>query len=170
MSVIEDRVKELDGRVKSLESKFNYAVTLALFLGVSVAGLGAWVKTEAGKVSDLHDQVKALDPFVKDAKAQLTQVGQEQIGLIQQKAEPIVSDLTKQALYKMATNGTATNDGTTAANKFGVKDYGNTELRCPPGQYLAGIRVHWGGLCNGTCDQDGAPIHSLVPICQKLVP
>lgn len=170
MPATEGQIKDLDGRVKSLESKFNFAVTLALFLGVSVAGLGTWVKTEAGRVSDLHDQVNTLEPFVKDAKTQLAQIGQEQIVLIQQKAAPIVSDLTKQVLDKMATNSKATNEGTTATNKYGLKDFGTTEMRCPTGQYLAGITVHWGGTCNGECDQDGGPIHALVPICQKLVP
>lgn len=160
----------IEDRVKSLESKFNYAVTLALFLGVSVAGLGAWVKSEAGKVSDLHDQIKTLDPFVKDAKAQLVQAGHEQMGLIQEKAAPIVLDLTNQALAKIASNGTATNEGTTAINKYGSRDNGTTELRCPAGQYVAGISVHWGGTCSNQCNDDGAPVHALVPICQKLVP
>jgi hypothetical protein len=170
MSITEDRVKNIEGRLTSLESKFNLAVTLALFLGISVAGLGAWVKSEAGKVSQLHQDVTELQPFVKNAKEQLEKTGLEQISLIQTKAEPIVTQLTKQSLDKMSSNGSATGEGSPAKNLYGIKDFGNTEISCPAGQYLAGMTVHWGGTCNGSCDQDGGPVHLLVPICRKLVP
>ncbi len=96
MSGIEDRVKNLDDRVKSLESKFNFAVTLALFLGVSVAGLGGWVKKETKTVSDLNVQIDELAPIVKGAKAQLQKTGQEQLDLIKTKAEPIVAELSRE--------------------------------------------------------------------------
>ncbi len=163
MSVMEDRIKTLDDRVKSLESKFGLAVSVALFLGVSVAGLGAWVKSETG-------QVQKLQGDINQAKNQLEQTGQEQLKLIRSKAEPIVAELTKQNLDKMITNGTSTGEGTTATNKFGNKDFGTTELRCPPGQYLAGLTVHWGGTCQGACNEDGGPVHALAPICQRLLP
>ncbi len=160
----------VEARLASLEKKFDRAAVAAAVLGVSVVGLGTWVNNETARIKDLDKQVKDLDPFVKDAKIQLTRAGQEQIMLIQQKAVPIVSDLTNQALGKMSANGTATNEGTTATNMFGKRDYGATEMKCPAGQYVAGITVHWGGTCNGQCDADGGPVHALVPICQKLVP
>jgi hypothetical protein len=163
MSVTEDRVKGIDDRVKNLESKFALAITVALFLGVSVVGLGAWVRSETS-------QVQKLQGAINEAKDQLEQTGQEQLKLIRSKAEPIVAILTSQAFEKMTTNGTATNEGTTATNMFGGKDFGPTEVRCPPGQYLAGLRVHWGGTCQGGCKEDGGTVHAVEPICQKLVP
>jgi hypothetical protein len=95
MSAIDDRIKDLEERVKSLESKFTFAVTLAVFLGISVAGIGAWVKSEAKEVSDLQDQIKDLAPFVTDAKTQLQKAANDQVAIIQTKAEPIVTQLTQ---------------------------------------------------------------------------
>ena len=170
MSAIEDRVKNIDDRVKSLESKFTFAVTLALFLGVSVAGLGAWVKSEAGKISDLDDRVKKLDPFVKDAEAQLAKAGTEQIVLIQQKAGPIVNELTKQAFDKMVTNSSASSSAA-ADNPFSHKEMGSpSTASCPAGEYLAGVTIHWAGTCHGACDEDGGAVHSVVASCRKLIP
>ena len=163
MSAMEDRVKDL-------ETKFNVAATVALYLGVSIAGLGGWVKYEAGKVSDLHDDVKKLEPFVNDAKVQLEKTGQAQLALIQTKADPVVAQLAKQAFDKMADNAVVTGEGVTAGNPWGNKDLKTSEVSCPKGQYLAGITAHWGGTCHGACDEDGGSVHALVPICRKLVP
>jgi hypothetical protein len=41
--------KILEKRVKKLESRFNPAATVAMFLGMSVAGLGIWVETETAR-------------------------------------------------------------------------------------------------------------------------
>jgi hypothetical protein len=133
MSITDDRIKNIEGRLTGIESKFNLAVTVALFLGISVAGLGAWVKSEAGKVSKLHQDVTELQPFVMNARSQLEKTGLEQINLIQTKAEPIVTQLTKQNLDRMSSNGSATGEGVAAQNKYGNKDFGTTEISCPAG-------------------------------------
>jgi hypothetical protein len=58
--------------------------------------------------------------------------------------------------------------GTPAVNPWGSKDLKITTLSCPAGSYLRGINVHWGGTCQGQCDQDGGAIHELEPICTQL--
>ena len=163
MSAMEDRVKNLeDGlrksqeSIRSLETKFSVAATVALFLGVSVAGLGGWVKYEASEVSDPHDDIKKLDPFVKDATAQLQKTGKEQLALIQNQADPIVKQLAQDNFYRL--NGKISADlnsmrnGSTqeiySSNPAGDKlpnDKGDKNLDCPTGELVKRVGVHWIG-------------------------
>ncbi|HEY3973529.1 MAG TPA: hypothetical protein VGM18_11025 [Candidatus Sulfotelmatobacter sp.] len=145
----EDRLQALEKRVEKLESRFNLAATVALFLGISVAGLGSWVKVEAANVKELTDEVRALDPFVKEAKAQLERAGQEQLALIRTKADPIVERLTKD---KFADLSGALKNGSQgeiySSNPQGEKlpnDKGDKNLDCPKGQFVTRVGVHWIG-------------------------
>jgi hypothetical protein len=89
-------VEELTERVQKLENKFNIAATLAVFLGISVAGLGGWVQSEKKEVSSLNDQIKQMAPIVATAQADIKKTSQEQLQLIQSRAEPIVRDIAQR--------------------------------------------------------------------------
>lgn len=144
-----DHVKDLEERVKKLESRFNLAATVALFLGISVAGLGSWVKTEAAEVKRLSDDVRALDPFVKEAKAQLEKTGQEQLALIKSKAEPIVTQLARDNFERLSVALRNGSQGEIySSNPAGDKlpnDKGDKNLDCPKGQFVTRVGVHWIG-------------------------
>jgi hypothetical protein len=115
-------------------------------------------------------QIRELQPFVQSAQEAIKKTSDEQLVVIRSRAEPIVTQLTQQTFSRMASNSTETSEGVTAQNGFGGKDLKSSVASCPAGQYLAGLTAHWGGTCQGKCDEDGGTLHSLQPICRKIVP
>jgi hypothetical protein len=87
----QEDIEELKRSVRKLEDKFLIAATIAVFLGISGAALGAWV-------GRLEQRVHQLDPFVKKAEAELRTASGEQLALIATKGGPIVSGLVKEDL------------------------------------------------------------------------
>jgi hypothetical protein len=84
--------------------KERNAGTIAAFLGISVGGLGAWVKHEVGEVQALTSQVNDLDkhiqqmkPTVDRATAELKNTSLQQLELIQS----IVHDLVQENLAQV---------------------------------------------------------------------
>ena len=86
----------LEERVRKLENKFNLAVVAALFLGISVAGLGTWVQTEENRVSVLHKQIEQMAPTVAAAQEAIKRASEEQLRLIHSQAEPVIRELAEQ--------------------------------------------------------------------------
>jgi hypothetical protein len=87
---------DLEERVRKLENKFNIAVTIAVFLGISIAGLGTWVQTEEKKVSALHEQVAAMTPTVAAAQDAIRRTSEEQIKLVRSQAEPVIRQIAQE--------------------------------------------------------------------------
>jgi hypothetical protein len=71
---------------------------------------------------------------------------------------------------KMVANYQVDSDGTAAKNPFGNADYQGGGLECPAGQYLAGLKIRWGGTCHSQCDPDGGTVRSLTPVCRSFFP
>jgi len=44
----------------------------------------------------------------------------------------------------------------------------NREAMCPPGHYVAGIKVEYRGTCHGKCDKDGGIIGNINLVCKTI--
>ena len=111
-------IEELKRSVRKLEDKFLIAATIAVFLGISGAALGAWV-------GRLEQRVHQLDPFVKKAEAELRTASGDQLALIATKAGPLVSGLVKEDLNAAAHNSesyTLANNETSPKKLMPVND------------------------------------------------
>jgi hypothetical protein len=104
-----------------------------------------WPQNTVLPLSDA-DQIQAV---LKDLDSRVSQTTQ-------------ISSASAAKLNTLQTNYNMPVNGTPAHNR------GANTASCPPGQYVSGIVINWGGTCQHMCDADGGVVRDVTPVCKPL--